>query len=124
MNLNQVTLPCADISRSIAFYTGMGFELVVESAHYARFACREGGASFSLHEAAELPAAGFIVYFECADLDRRVAALQSLGYLFEYGPRDQSWLWREARLQDPDGNRLCLYFAGENRLNPPWRVRR
>ena len=27
-----------------------------------------------------------------------------------------------AYLRDPDGNRLCLYFAGENRVNPPWRV--
>ena len=25
-------------------------------------------------------------------------------------------------LQDPDGNPLCLYHAGENRLNPPWRL--
>ena len=32
------------------------------------------------------------------------------------------WLWREARLVDPSGNVICLYHAGENRLNPPWRV--
>ncbi|MEM7380928.1 MAG: VOC family protein, partial [Bacteroidota bacterium] len=37
-------------------------------------------------------------------------------------PRDQSWLWREARLKDPDGNTLILYHAGENRKNPPWRI--
>ena len=35
---------------------------------------------------------------------------------------DQPWLWREARLQDPSGNVICRYHAGENRLNPPWRV--
>ena len=37
-------------------------------------------------------------------------------------PVDQPWQWREARLRDPDGNRLCLFHAGENRLNPPWRL--
>jgi hypothetical protein len=31
-------------------------------------------------------------------------------------------LWREAYLHDPDGNVVCLYHAGENRRNPPWRM--
>ena len=38
------------------------------------------------------------------------------------GPMDMSWLWREARLADPDGHRLCLFHAGENRKHPPWRL--
>lgn len=33
------------------------------------------------------------------------------------------YLWREARLRDRDGHELRLYFAGENRLNPPWRLK-
>ena len=37
-------------------------------------------------------------------------------------PSDKRWLWREVRLKDPDNNQLILYFAGENRLNPPWRI--
>jgi hypothetical protein len=41
---------------------------------------------------------------------------------FERRPVDQPWLWREARLRDPDGNWLCLLRAGENRLVPPWRL--
>lgn len=28
-------------------------------------------------------------------------------------------LWREARLRDPAGNALCLFFAGPNRRDPP-----
>ena len=27
-------------------------------------------------------------------------------------------------LLDPSGNKIKLYWAGENRLNPPWRVER
>ena len=26
-------------------------------------------------------------------------------------------------LRDPAGNLIALYHAGENRLNPPWRVK-
>lgn len=37
-------------------------------------------------------------------------------------PTDMDYLWREAVLHDPSGNRIKLYWAGENRLNPPWRV--
>ncbi|MGA3124897.1 MAG: VOC family protein [Polyangiaceae bacterium] len=64
-----------------------------------------------------------IVYFECEDLDARVAALKEQGVVFDTEPADEPWLWREARLRDPDGNVLCLYRAGVNRRNPPWRVR-
>jgi hypothetical protein len=42
--------------------------------------------------------------------------------VFEHGPIDQSWLWREARLRDPDGHVICLFSAGENRINPPWKL--
>lgn len=37
-------------------------------------------------------------------------------------PTNMDYLWREAVLHDPSGNRIKLYWAGENRLNPPWRV--
>jgi hypothetical protein len=42
---------------------------------------------------------------------------------FESGPTDECWLWREAHLRDPDGNVICLFNAGANRLDPPWRVK-
>jgi hydroxymethylpyrimidine/phosphomethylpyrimidine kinase len=59
---------------------------------------------------------------ECEDLDARVAALQGVGVDFEEPPTDRPWLWREAWLRDPDGNRICLFRAGANRRNPPWRL--
>lgn len=63
-----------------------------------------------------------VVYFECDDLDRTVRELESAGIVFDSRPEDQRWLWREARLHDPANNKVCLYHAGENRLNPPWRI--
>jgi hydroxymethylpyrimidine/phosphomethylpyrimidine kinase len=62
------------------------------------------------------------VYLECDDLDERVERLARAGLPFEHGPRNQPWMWREARLRDPAGNIIFLYKAGEARRFPPWRV--
>ncbi len=124
MNLNQVTVPSLNLEVSIPFYENLGLQLIVKALpHYARFVCPDGEATFSLHQVDTLPSGdGIYVYFECDDLDERVARLQKHNIQFEQLPTDQRWLWREARLKDPDGNQLVLYFAGENRLNPPWRI--
>lgn len=123
MNLNQVTLPVSDLAASVAFYRGLGLVLIVDSPHYARFECPDGQATFSLHVSEQaIQANASVIYFECDDLDARVAALANKGYAFTQQPKDESWLWREARLLDPDGHQLCLYWAGEHRKNPPWRV--
>lgn len=124
MNLNQISLPARDIKASIAFYQMLGLTLIVETQIYARFELPDGEATMSLHKTdAALGEEGIYVYFECADLDERVKALQAKGIVFENEPKDQRWLWREAWLKDPAGNWLCLYLAGENRKNPPWRIK-
>lgn len=125
MRLNQVTVEVSDIARSEAFYKALGLKLIVSTPHYARFLCEgggEGAATFSVHIAKAVRPVEGGIYFECDDVDARVTELQSAGIVFDAGPVDQRWLWREAWLRDPDGNRLCLFHAGENRINPPWRV--
>lgn len=123
MNLNQVTIPSLDIPKSISFYQTLGLKLIVKSDHYARFECPDGNSTFSVHLTESLPTgAGISVYFECMDLDEKVADLIRKGVAFDELPNDKSWLWREAYLKDPDGNQLILFFAGENRLSPPWRI--
>lgn len=124
MNLNQVTLPCRDYAASVAFYRGLGFRQIVDSPpRYARFECADG-ATFSLHadEDAVPATSGVVIYFESENLDQRVAELKAAGFAFESEPVDQRWLWREAYLRDPAGNRICLFRAGENRRFPPWRI--
>lgn len=123
MNLNQVTVPSLDIPKSITFYQNLGLKLIVKSDHYARFECPDGTSTFSVHLVEQLPiGSGISVYFECADLDEKVNDLIRKGLVFDELPNDKSWLWREAYLKDPDGNQLILFYAGVNRLNPPWRV--
>ena len=123
MNLNQVTVAATDLCRSVKFYQALGLELIVDSVpRYVRFECPDGGATLSLHRVDKFQANDTTIYFECEDLDERVAVLESQGLVFEHGPVEQRWLWREARLRDPDGNELCLFHAGDNRRYPPWRV--
>ena len=123
MNLNQVTLAAVDVSASVAFYLKLGLELIVDAPHYARFKSTQGDATFSVHAvSAPLEPSKTVVYFECSALDQQVEDPCARGVLFSQMPKDEPWLWREARLVDPSGNVICLYFAGENRLNPPWRT--
>ena len=123
MRLNQVTLPARDIFRAKVFYTALGLKLIVDAPpRYARFACPDGDSTLSV-ELSEHPPGGTVVYFEYDDLDANVARLKAAGFVFDSGPVDQSWLWREAHLRDPDGNMLCLFHAGKNQLDPPWRVK-
>lgn len=121
MNLNQVTVAANDYSASIAFYRKLGLRQIVDAPpRYARFEC-PGGATFSVHAADQGPG-DTIVYFECPDVDSWVAKLTDAGVAFLSEPEDQPWLWREARLNDPAGNAICLYHAGAARRFPPWRL--
>ena len=122
--LNQVTVTGRDYGAQVAFYRKLGLTQIVDSPAngYARFETW-GGATFSVQiDPEEEVSPTTAVYFECDDLDSRVEALARSGLVFEHGPRDQPWLWREARLRDPAGNIVFLYRAGEARRFPPWRM--
>ncbi len=121
--LNQVTVTGSDYARSVEFYRRLGLrQIVANPPDYARFESA-GGATLSVQiDPGETIAATTAIYLECDDLDVRVEALARSGLAFEHGPRNQPWMWREARLRDPDGNIIFLYHAGEARRFPPWRV--
>ena len=122
--LNQVTLTGTDYRKSVAFYRAIGLRQVVDSPEngYARFEAA-GGATLSVQiDPEETISPTTAVYLECDDLDERVEQLARSGIPFEHGPRNQPWMWREARLRDPSGNIIFLYHAGEARRFPPWRI--
>jgi catechol 2,3-dioxygenase-like lactoylglutathione lyase family enzyme len=128
VDLNHVTVSVTDIERSVEFYKRLGLRQIVASyPTYARFACPAGDSTLSLHgleAGAELPQQMTTIHFECDDVDAQVAALKEWGIEFDMEPTDQPYLWREAILRDPDGNVIFLFHAGENRLDPPWRLDR
>jgi catechol 2,3-dioxygenase-like lactoylglutathione lyase family enzyme len=122
MRLNQITISVKNLAESIDFYQGLGLQLIVKTEQYARFIVPGNEATFSLHLNPQMPISETVIYFESDNLTAWVAELQKKGYQFTQLPIDQTWLWREAYLRDPSDNSICLYFAGENRLNPPWRI--
>lgn len=122
MNLNQVTLPAKDMNESCQFYRRMGFTQIVDSPHYARFECPKGDSTFSLELSENDSKNGAVIYFEHEQLDDWVDELVQKGFEFNQMPTGMNYLWREAILFDPSHNKIKLYWAGKNRLNPPWRV--
>jgi organic hydroperoxide reductase OsmC/OhrA len=99
--------------------------IVADYPSYARLLAPQGDTTLSLHKAAH-PASqpSTSIHFEVDDVDRAVEELKRAGFSLDCDPVDQSYLWREAILLDPDGHRVFIYHAGKNRLDPPWGLRK
>lgn len=125
MNLNQVTIYSEKTVETVEFFQKLGLNIIVDSLpRYARLECPDGESTLSFHIAEDVVVTNNIVlYFDCEDLDATVEELKSQGLVFDEDPTDREWLWREAYLKDPNGNKICLFYAGENRKTPPWRVK-
>ena len=128
MRLSHVTLLVSDMARARDFYQRFGLKLLVDTPHYCRFLARpdeDGGTetlSLQIHDGPITPAGHIGFEFDSPEaLDAFVEQLKAKGFAVE-GPQDRRWLWRDAILHDPDGHELLLLYAGENKLNPPWRV--
>jgi predicted enzyme related to lactoylglutathione lyase len=125
MNLNQVTIFSSKTGELVEFYQKLGLRLIVDSLpRYARMQCPDGDSTLSVHSTCVAETdSNMVLYFECENLDARIAELKAKGVEFEEEPKNQDWLWREAYLRDPSNNRICLFYAGNNRKDPPWKVK-
>ncbi len=125
MNLNQVTIYSEKPVETVEFFQKLGLKIIVDSLpRYARLECLDGDSTLSVHVADDVVVTNNIVlYFDCDDLDATVVELKTKGLVFDEDPADREWLWRQAYLKDPNGNKICLFYAGDNRKNPPWRVK-
>ena len=116
------------MAASVLFYEMLGLTLIVDSApRYVRFEFpddRQGTqATLSLHAAqtdfTPSPDAP-LIYFEVDDVQ---AFLTEKALTPLTTPEMKTYLWFEADIEDPSGNRIRLFTAGENRRFPPWRVK-
>ena len=115
------------MAASVLFYQKLGLTLIVDSApHYVRFEFPEdknGHAdTLSLHGVADDWDAwddGPLIYFEVDDVK---AFLEKADVKSVTTAELKSYLWTEADILDPSGNRIRIFHAGENRRFPPWRV--
>jgi catechol 2,3-dioxygenase-like lactoylglutathione lyase family enzyme len=123
MRLNHITLPSSDVERSAGFYRRLGLtQIVADYPNYARFLAPEGDTTLSVHHT-DAPQGSASIHFEVEDVDGAVDRLKRAGFEFACDPVDQPYLWREAILLDPDGHRVFIFHAGENRIDPPWSQR-
>ena len=107
MDLNQVTLSVINFEESVSFYIKIGLNLIVSTGKgYARFELPSGNSTLSLHISKKKPTDDVVHYFEVEDVDQKFAELKLVGVQFDTEPKDESWLWREARFSDPSGNKL------------------
>src|SRR5207244_3316256 len=127
MKFNHVTLIVTDLEHSKSFYRTLGLTQIVDAPpRYARFTFPEGAATLSI-EVKELDSKsrGGVaeLFFQCEAVDDVVRSLKAKGVAFDQDPMDMFYLWREARLRDPDGHELRFYSeATDVRLNPPWKI--
>lgn len=117
------------MAASVSFYQQLGLSLIVDSApRYVRFefpTTKDGSqpATLSLHSVADEWQAGAdwpLIYVEVDDVE---TFLKACGISPLAPPETKSYLWTEADILDPTGNRIRVYHAGENRRFPPWRVK-
>ncbi|MFZ1156055.1 MAG: OsmC family protein [Solirubrobacteraceae bacterium] len=125
MRLNHVTLAVRDVESSARFYSRLGLtQIVADYPDYARLLAPKGDTTLSLHRSGHpLSEPSTSIHFEVDNVDRAVEVLERAGFSFVCEPVDQPYLWREAILLDPDENRIFIYHAGKNRLDPPWRLK-
>ncbi|NNE59248.1 MAG: VOC family protein [Hellea sp.] len=127
MRLNQVTLGAKNMAASVVFYKNLGLTVIVDSApRYVRFEFPRGDGgepdTLSLHAVEAGWKArddGPLIYFEVEDV---AAFLEDVGVKPIAAPELKSYLWTEADILDPSGNRIRIFSAGDNRRFPPWRV--
>jgi catechol 2,3-dioxygenase-like lactoylglutathione lyase family enzyme len=124
MRLSHVTLIVGELPRSLRFYRALGLVPIVhEVPRYARSHSHDGDWTLSIEVTGDaVGPARMQLYFECDALYEHVALLRAAGLQFHQLPTEMDYLWREARLSDPDGHELRLYRAGRNRIDPPWKV--
>ena len=123
MRLNHITLPVSSVPDSVEFYVRLGLtQIVANYPTYARLLAPAGDTTLSLHQTDGPDQDGASIHFEVDDVDRTVQQLKQAGFEFVCDPVDQPYLWREATLLDPDSHRIFIFHAGENRIDPPWRL--
>lgn len=108
--ISAVTLITADMARSVAFYTALGFT-IRHGGPTASFTSLQAG-SEALNLSAEgdrpdQPRWGRIIFY-VSDVDAFYQKIRAAGFAPEMPPEDAPWGERYFHLTDPDGHELSF----------------
>jgi catechol 2,3-dioxygenase-like lactoylglutathione lyase family enzyme len=110
-SINAVTLLTADMDASVAFYSGIGFELLAggPGAPFTTFRAGAGFLNLQLDPAhAPINEIWGRVIFWVADVDATYERARVGGYAPTTTPADASWGERYFHIRDPDGHELSF----------------
>jgi catechol 2,3-dioxygenase-like lactoylglutathione lyase family enzyme len=121
VNFNHALIHVKVLDPALHFYRDLlGFKEIDQiPGEYARLRSRNSQSTLALHlsRSPEVrPPGGVWLYLEVRKLDQLCRRLQAVGVRFSQKPELMPWGWRQAFLKDPDGHKLCLYWAGVKRL--------
>jgi catechol 2,3-dioxygenase-like lactoylglutathione lyase family enzyme len=109
-SISAVTLATHNMTRAVAFYSTLGFELV-HGGDDATFASFRAGTSFLnlLAQPAERNRSwrGRVIFYH-SDVDTLYRRVIASGYRPDTAPRDAEWGERFFHLTDPDGHELSF----------------
>jgi len=110
-SINAITLAVSDMARSVTFYRGLGFEVLVGGEDGAFTTFRVGTSFLNIQldrDHAPLPAIWGRVIFWVDDVDAMYARAVA-GALAPIGaPVDAPWGERYFHIRDPDGHELSF----------------
>ena len=109
--INAVTLAVADMDRSVAFYTDLGFPVAAGGAGEPFTTVRAGRSFVNLQLVERYVAPGEVwgrVIFWVDDVDAVHERALARGYRPEFAPTDAPWGERYFHLRDPDGHELSF----------------
>ena len=107
--VSAITLAVRNMSRAVAFYSTLGFD-VVYGGHEATFSSlRRGEAYVNLALRPDYqPVWWGRVIFHVPDVDTLYAAITTQGLIPQNPPRDAAWGERFFHITDPDGHELSF----------------
>jgi catechol 2,3-dioxygenase-like lactoylglutathione lyase family enzyme len=108
--INAVTLAVADMDRSVAFYTDLGFPVVAGGAGTPFTTLRAGRSFLNLQLVEGFGPVGVWgrVIVWVADVDALHGRAVAAGHRPESAPEDAPWRERYFHLRDPDGHELSF----------------
>jgi len=101
----EISLDVADIKKSIAFYTTLGFKEVEGTISEGWLVVEQAGIRIGLYQ--EMTESNSITFFG-GDVEKIAGKLHESGYQLKTGPAEEEDGTMGAKVLDPDGN--LLYF--------------
>ena len=106
--ISAVTMFTTDMSRAVAFYRALGFELIYGGDREPFCSFRAGNGYINIAEGQPPSTLWGRTIIYVSDVDAMYRRALGAGYEPEFEPSDAPWNERYFHIRDPDGNELSF----------------